>query len=74
LANSSIAGTLQHIMQAPQARPGTRGGKAEVKAGFRSGSANSGPFHMEMRRADYLYARLRQRGNHAVEKANQEER
>src|SRR6266566_7959983 len=27
LANSSIAGTLQHIMQVPQARPGTRRGR-----------------------------------------------
>src|SRR6266436_8237533 len=36
LANSSIAGTLQHIMQVPQARPGTRRG--------RSGVANSTPF------------------------------
>src|SRR5215510_6861786 len=36
LANSSIAGTLQHIMQVPQARPGTRCGRSEV--------ANSAPF------------------------------
>src|SRR5215470_3135287 len=36
LANSSIAGTLQHIMQVPQARPGTRYGG--------SGVANSSPF------------------------------
>src|SRR6266478_3281246 len=36
LANSSIAGTLQHIMQVPQARPGTRCGG--------SGIANSSPF------------------------------
>src|SRR5262249_53379171 len=27
-ANSSIAGTLQHIMQVPQVRPGTRGGRS----------------------------------------------
>src|SRR5712691_10625364 len=36
LANSSIAGTLQHIMQVPQARPGTRCGG--------SGIANAAPF------------------------------
>src|ERR1700719_305137 len=35
-ANSSIAGTLQHIMHVPQARPGTRCGG--------SGAANSAPF------------------------------
>jgi hypothetical protein len=28
LANSSIAGTLQHIMQVPQERPGTSRGAA----------------------------------------------
>jgi hypothetical protein len=36
LANSSIAGTLQHIMQVPQARPATRWGAWSVCIGFGS--------------------------------------